>query len=88
MAMGLDGDAPVLSIGIRTITHNRSGLKLYPHEVIVIEMTEGSEVSAFDLTPSLARMYSDRLKEFADKIDAKKGVSETTIRKVNLDAPH
>jgi hypothetical protein len=65
-------ELPTLFVGIRTITHNRAGLKLYPMKVAVIEMRAGDEVASFDLDPKTARHYATRLLEFADTIDSSK----------------
>lgn len=60
-----------LGFGIRTITHNRAGLKLHPHKVVVIEMGEGEEIMSFDLTPSYAREVAQKLMQHADEVEIK-----------------
>ena len=60
---------PMISVGIKTITHNRLGLEIIPHKVIAIE-TEGA--TSFDLTPRAARIWADRLIEFAQSIESEK----------------
>jgi len=70
--LGTTSLGPVLSVGIKTITHNRDGMRLHPHKIIAIEMMDGDELASFDLTPSLARQYASRLVEFADAIETKK----------------
>jgi hypothetical protein len=59
----------MMSIGIKTITHDRSGLKLIPHKVVVVEMSEGDEVGSFDLSSGHARQLAGRLIEFAESIE-------------------
>lgn len=71
VALGVEPN-PILSVSLRTITHNRAGMKLQPHPVAVIEMREGDDVSSFDLTPSMARHYAARLIQIADAIEKKK----------------
>lgn len=71
VALGVE-PAPTLSISIKTITHSRAGVRLQPHSVVAIEMSAGDELASFDLTPSLARHYADRLRQFADIIELKK----------------
>ena len=61
-----------LSVGIKTLTHDRRGLKLYPHKTVVIEITEGEEVASFALNPSHARAIALRISEFADTIETEK----------------
>lgn len=65
-------ELPTMFVGIRTITHNRAGLKLYPTKVVVIEMRAGDEVASMDLNSKCARLYAARLTEFADVIDAER----------------
>ncbi len=66
----LVGDVhPMISAGVKTITHNRLGLKIKPHKVVAIEM-QGS--TSFDLTPSFARIWAQRLIEFAQSIESEK----------------
>lgn len=60
---------PTLTIGIRTVTQNRDGLKLYPFKTVVIEIRQGDEVAAFDLPPSMIRAYAKRLNDFANAIE-------------------
>ena len=63
---------PTLTAGIKTITHSRTGLKLFPHEVVAIEIIDGDDVVSFDLSPTFARAYAKRLMEFADAIESEK----------------
>lgn len=66
VSFGSDESGPLkLFIGLKTITHNRSGLKIIPHKVAVIEMREGDTVMSFDLNSILADVVSSRLAEFA-----------------------
>lgn len=61
-----------LSVGVKTITNNRDGLKLYPHQVVAVEISCGDEMACFDMPPSFARTYAKRLIEFADNIEGNK----------------
>ncbi len=61
----------VLSAGIKTITRNRSGLNIVPHDVVVVEMTDGDDIYSFDLPASFARSFAKRMVEFADKLENK-----------------
>jgi hypothetical protein len=58
-----------LTIGIKTITHDRMGLKLKPHKTVVIEMVSDEYTMDFDLTPGFARALALKLNEFANAID-------------------
>ncbi len=60
---------PRISVGIKTITHNRLGMEIIPHKVVVIE-THGSE--SFNFSPSNARIWAGRLIEFAQSIESEK----------------
>ena len=60
---------PLISMGIKTITNDRIGLKIIPHKVVVIE-TQGS--TSFDLSPRVARIWAERLIEFAQSIESEK----------------
>lgn len=71
-----------LAIGIKTITHNRDGLKLHPHKTVAIEISEGDQVASFDFPPTLARIYARRLLEFADAIEAGHAVSTEEVRTI------
>ena len=62
-------EQPMLSVGIKTITHNRDGLKLYPTDVVVVEISCGKELGSMDLSPKLARDVAGKLLEFADTIE-------------------
>lgn len=70
----------ILAVGIKTITHNRDGLKLHPHKVVAIEISCEEELASFDMTPRHARLYARRLLEYADAIDE----SKFEIRKVGV----
>jgi len=59
----------MLSIGVKTITHNRVGLAVIPHKVVAVEMSEGDELGSIDLSSKHARAIAKRLIEFADSID-------------------
>lgn len=79
-------ELPTLIVGVRTITHNRTGLKLHPTKVVVIEMRAGDEVASFDLDPKYARIYASRLAEYADTIDGGPRVAKTETRVVTQPA--
>ncbi len=66
-------NGPVFSVGIKTITHNRSGLAVVPHKVVVVEMSDSSELCSFDLDPRSARYIAQRMLEFADKVEIERG---------------
>lgn len=67
--VGDEQPRPTMSVGIKTITHNRCGLRIHPHKVIALEMTEGADVASFDLNPRMARTWARRLMEYADVLE-------------------
>ena len=62
----------ILSVGIKTLTHNRAGMKVYQHKAVVIEISEGDEVASVALSPSHARAIAQRISEFADTVETEK----------------
>lgn len=57
----------VLKVGIKKITHDRRGLKLFPFDTIVIEIREGSELASFNLPPDMAKTIGAHLIKLANK---------------------
>lgn len=58
-----------LSVGVKTLTHDRSGISLVHHKVVVIETGEGEDLHSVDLTPKQARGLAKSLEEYATTID-------------------
>jgi len=59
-------------IGIKTITHSYTGLKLRPHKTAVVEISQGDEVASFDLPASALKALGNRMLEWAALIEADK----------------
>lgn len=60
---------PMLSVGIKQMTHSWRGEKLIPHHVVAFEITDGEEIASFAIDARLARIYANRLNEFAAAIE-------------------
>ena len=64
-----DEDRAMLSMGIKTVTHDRCGLKLTPHRVVAIETKSGDELHSFAFSAAVARDFARSLTGFADCIE-------------------
>lgn len=60
---------PVLSIGLKTLTENNSGEKIYPFDAIVIEVQHDDQKVWTFIDAKLARNYARKMLEWADKLD-------------------
>lgn len=66
---GINHAQPILSAGVKTITHNRAGFQLHAHKVVVIEMTDGDQTFSFDLNASFARAFANSLLKYANEVE-------------------
>lgn len=55
--------------GIKTLTHNRRGLKLHPVQGIEFALCTGTTKLDFHVQPDEARRIASKLIEYSDKIE-------------------